>query len=57
MQETEKNLDLYQKLYHKLFNALTDALAQMDRGALLRAGELLKQAQMEAEELYIQGIS
>ncbi len=57
MQETEKNLELYQKLYHKLFNAVTDALAQMDRGAFLRAGELLKQAQMEAEELYIQGIS
>ncbi len=57
MQETEKNLELYQKLYHKLFNAVTDALEQMDRGAFLRAGELLKQAQMEAEVLYIQGIS
>lgn len=57
MQETEKNLELYQKLYHKLFNAVTDALAQMDRGAFLRAGELLKQAQMEVEALYIRGIS
>ena len=57
MQEAERDLELYQKLYHKLFNAVTDALEQMDRGAFLRAGELLKQAQMEAEELYIREIS
>lgn len=53
MQNTEKDLELYQTLYHKLFNSITDALELMDRGAFLHAGELLKQAQVETEELYI----
>ena len=57
MQEAEKDLALYQKLYHKLFNAVTDALALMEEGAFLRAGTLLQEAQEEAEELYMQGIS
>ena len=57
MQETEKDLALYQRLYHKLFNAVTDALALMEEGAFLRAGTLLQEAQEEAEELYMQGIS
>ena len=31
----------YKKMYHKLFNAMTDAI------------EIMKQAQIEAEEIYI----
>lgn len=54
MQETEKDLALYQKLYHKLFNSITDALDWMEQGAFLRAEALLKQAQLEAEDLYLQ---
>jgi len=43
----------YQKLYTMLFNALTDAVEQLDRQNFGAARELLIRAQQSAEEAYI----
>lgn len=43
----------YQKLYTLMFNAATDALADMDAMNFGAARERLKSAQQQAEELYI----
>ncbi len=43
----------YEKLYHLLFNAITDALEQLDAQNYGEAKETLISAQQEAEEIYI----
>ena len=43
----------YEKLYHLLFNAITDALKQMDSQNFGTAKETLITAQQEAEEIYM----
>lgn len=43
----------YQKLYTTLFNAITDALEQIDQLEIARAKQLLMQAQQETEQLYM----
>ena len=43
----------YQKMYTLLFNAITDALKQMESQNLGTAKETLITAQQEAEELYM----
>ncbi len=43
----------YEKLYHLLFNAITDALEQMESQNFGTAKETLITAQQEAEELYM----
>ena len=43
----------YEKLYHLLFNAITDALEQMESQNCGDAKELLVAAQQKAEEIYI----
>ena len=43
----------YQKLYALLFNAVTDALEEMEKLNFGRAKELLIAAQQAAEEAYI----
>ena len=43
----------YEKLYHLLFNAITDALEQMDAQNYGEAKETLISAQQKAEEIYI----
>ena len=43
----------YQKLYTKLFNAMTDALEELERLNVGQARETLCRAQQEAEELYL----
>ena len=43
----------YEKLYHLLFNAITDALKQMESQNYGDAEELLVAAQQKAEEIYI----
>ena len=53
-----KNLKLvpsvpYQKMYHTLFNAVTDALQFMENGNPAGAIVLLKQAQQSTEDQYI----
>ena len=43
----------YLKLYTTLFNAITDALEQIDALEIAKAKKLLIEAQQEAEELYL----
>ena len=46
----------YEKLYHLLFNAITDALEQMDVQNYGVAKEALISAQQKAEEIYIDSV-
>ena len=43
----------YASLYRFLFNAITDALRQLDAGTTEDARDILIQAQVEAEERYL----
>ena len=43
----------YEKMYHLLFNAATDALEQMEEQNFGTAKETLISAQQKAEEMYI----
>ena len=43
----------YEKMYHLLFNAITDALEQIEQQNFGSAKELLIAAQQQAEEIYI----
>ena len=43
----------YEKLYHLLFNAITDALEHMEQQNYGTAKETLITAQQEAEEIYM----
>ena len=44
----------YEKLYHLLFNTITDALEKLESGDLETACILLIRAQQQTEELYIE---
>jgi len=44
---------LYKKLYLKLFNEVTDALALIDEGRPLTARDKLINAQQDCEELFL----
>lgn len=44
----------YKKLYHLLFNAITDALDGIDRLELTTAVQRLKDAQIKAEEIILE---
>jgi len=43
----------YQKLYTKLFNAATDALEALEQQNIGTAKEILRRAQQEAEDVYL----
>ena len=43
----------YEKLYSALFNAITDALEQMEKQNFGTAKEILIAAQQQAEEIYM----
>ena len=43
----------YEKMYHLLFNAITDALEQIEQQNFGIAKDLLIAAQQEAEEIYM----
>ncbi len=43
----------YEKMYHLLFNAITDALEQIEQQNFGSAKDLLIAAQQEAEEIYM----
>lgn len=43
----------YQKMYYRLFNAITNALEAMNRGETAQASSLLILAQQDTEEEYI----
>lgn len=45
--------ELYHRLYHLLFNRITDALAVMETGDTEQGKHILIRAQQEAENLYI----
>ena len=45
----------YQKLYHILFNVVTDSLESMAAQNFEQAAACLRQAQQTCEELYIEG--
>ena len=47
-------MQLYEKLYHLLFNAITDALSAMEGQEFVKAQAILIQAQRRAEELYLE---
>lgn len=44
----------YEKMYHLLFNAVTDSLRQMEAMNFGTAAGLLKQAQTDCEEIYVE---
>lgn len=44
----------YQKLYTTMFNAVTDALEELEALNIGKARELLKTAQIAAEEQYLE---
>ena len=44
----------YEKMYHLLFNAITDALEQMEKQNLGSARDLLTTAQQKTEEIYME---
>ena len=46
-------MENYAKLYHLLFNAITDALAQIEKQNYGDAKSALIAAQQKAEEMYI----
>ena len=43
----------YEKMYHLLFNAITDALEQIEQQNFGSAKDLLIATQQEAEEIYM----
>ncbi len=45
--------ELYKKMYHRLFNVITDALRLLEAGNIWDAKKLLMDAQCETEEMYI----
>lgn len=47
-------MKVYEKMYYHLFNAITDALGELERCNYGSAEELLKKAQQEGEELYLE---
>ena len=47
-------MELYQRMYVLLFNAVTDAIELLQRDDFAAAAETLIMAQKETEELYIQ---
>ena len=44
----------YQRMYALLFNALTDAVAEIEAAHYGAAAQLLKNAQQEAETIYVE---
>ena len=44
----------YEKMYHLLFNAITDALEQMEKQNHGSAKDLLTTAQQKTEEIYME---
>ena len=44
----------YKSMYLKLFNAITDAIKELEMGSRKNAAAVLKTAQAECEEIYLQ---
>lgn len=50
MEYMNKEYELYKKMYLKLFNAVTDAIEEMDYD---KKNYILRKAQQDCEEIYI----
>ena len=44
----------YRELYFHLFNALTDAICDLEEGRIITAIDGMKRAQIDAEEAHLQ---
>ena len=51
--ETELVEGYYATLYHKMFNAATDAIWAIEDGKVEKGKEMLIRAQQDCEEIYI----
>ena len=51
--EAEAVMDGYKDLYFHLFNAITDALNALEAQNFGQAADLLRRAQQQTEELYL----
>ena len=45
---------MYEKMYHLLFNAITDALAELRKGHYPYAESILVIAQADAEDIFLE---
>ena len=52
--EVINNMPNYQKMYFRLFNAITDALKELSRMNVGAASDLLCKAQVETESMYME---
>ena len=43
----------YETMYHRMFNAATDAIWEIEEGEVEKAKEMLIRAQQDCEEIYI----
>ena len=48
-------VSIYKAMYVRLFNQVTEAIEEIQRGNAVEAAQLLIAAQQEAEETYISG--
>ena len=46
-------MEIYKKMYYRLFNGITDALTEMERQNYGAAAEILRQSQIDSEEIYL----
>ena len=46
-------MEIYKKMYYRLFNSITDALAALEQQNFGAAAEILRQAQIDSEEIYL----
>lgn len=46
---------MYEEMYYRLFNTITDALKLMNQERFKEAFDLLENAQRAAEEIYLDG--
>lgn len=46
---------MYKKIYYTLFNAITDAIEQLERQEFQQAIMTLEQAQHKTEDIFIEG--
>jgi len=52
----DRKLAMYERLYHLMFHAVTDALKKMDQERYTDAAVALATAQSQAEEIYIDDV-
>ena len=49
-----KEKDLYKRLYYVMFNGATDALKELENQNFGAAKDILRNAQLRAEEIYME---